>query len=75
MKMFEEFIDFYADNNYFPQDMPRRQCFNVIITDDDISEDTESFRVLLELDPFVVQEGIEAKPAVTTIFILDADGM
>ena len=68
----EEFVEFNADN--FPQDMPRRQCFNVIITDDDISEDTESFRVLLALDPFEMLEGIEISPAVTKIFILDSDG-
>ena len=68
----EEFIEFFADN--IPQDMPRRQCFEVFITDDDISEDTESFRVLLELDVFEVQEGIEVSPAETEICILDNDG-
>ena len=54
--------------------MPRRQCFHVAITDDDISENTESFRVLLALDPFEVQQGIQVNPTVTEIFILDSDG-
>ena len=44
------------------------------ITDDDISEDMESFRVLLELDPFELQEGIQVNPNVTEICILDTDG-
>ena len=66
--IFEEFVDFRADN--IAQDEPRRKCFNVFITDDDISEDTESFRVLMGLDPFVPQAGIEVNPAVTEICIL-----
>ena len=51
--------------------MPRRQCFDVDITDDDISEDTESFRVLLAIDPFKIQEVFKVSPAMTEIFILD----
>ena len=45
-------------------------AFNVFITDDDISEDTESFRVFLILDPFEMQENIIVDPAVTEVCIL-----
>ena len=72
MPIFEEFVEFEADD--IAQDAPRRQCFNVMITDDDISEDTESFRVLLELDQFVMQGGIAITPAETEICIVDSDG-
>ena len=72
MMIIEEFVEFFADN--ITQDEPRRQCFDVFITDDDISENTEYFRVLLELDPFLVQEGIEVNQTVTEICILDTDG-
>ena len=63
------FVEFTADN--FAQDMPRRQCFDVNIIDDDISENTESFRVLLAIDPFKIQEVFKTSPAMTEIFILD----
>ena len=52
----------------------RRACFNVIITDDDFYENTESFNVALELDTFVPQSGIRVDPSITEIFIIDNDG-
>ena len=72
-QIIEEFVEF--DMDPIPQDDPRRMCFDVGITDDDISEDTESFKVLLMLDPFEMQEGITVNPAVTEVRIIDTDGM
>ena len=72
-QILEEFVEF--DDDPLPQDDPRRHCFNVDITDDDISEDTESFRMLLMLDPFIVQNKIAVDPAVTEVRIIDTDGM
>jgi hypothetical protein len=54
---------------------PRRSCFNVRITDDAIDENMESFTVILELDTFVMQSGIIVSPNITTIVIVDNDGM
>ena len=54
--------------------MTRRECFFVLITDDDFYESTESFTVLLELDLFIYQTGVRVDPPVTEIFILDNDG-
>ena len=69
--IFEEFVDFFADSS--PQDKPRRQCFDVHITDDDISEDMESLRLSLILDPFELHKRIQVNQNVTEIFILDTD--
>ena len=63
--IFEEFVDFFADSS--PQDKPRRQCFDVHITDDDISEGTESLRLSLILDPFEFLEELEINPAVSEV--------
>ena len=54
--------------------MIRRACFNVSITDDDVHESTESFTVVLELEQFVLQSGIQVDPHITEIFIVDNDG-
>ena len=56
--------------------MPRRHCFNVDITDDGAYEETESFTIMLGLDPFEIQaeDAISIDPAVTEIFIQDNDG-
>ena len=50
----------------------RRHCFNVIITDDDVREDAETFTVTLE-KPFT--GNLLISPAVVTVTILDNDGM
>ena len=53
---------------------PRRECFDVAITDDDILENTESFSLLLQEDKFGQQTGATINPNQTEIFILDDDG-
>ena len=54
---------------------PRRECFDVTITDDDTLENTESFSLLLQEDTFTSQTGAIISPNLTEIFILDADGI
>ena len=46
----------------------------MIIRDDEVQEEMESFTIALELDTFVLQSGIIVEPNVTEIFILDNDG-
>ena len=53
---------------------PRRECFNVAITDDDLLENTESFSLLLQEDIFGQQTGATINPNLTEVFILDEDG-
>ena len=72
MAILEKSIEFFSDT--FGQDEPRRQCFDVSITDDDTSENTESFRVFLELNSLIVHDRIIVHPAVTEICIFDTDG-
>ena len=50
---------------------PRRECFNVTITDDNLFENTESFSLLLQEDIFGQQTGATINPNRTDIFILD----
>jgi hypothetical protein len=60
----------------FPEsvgDDPRQFIFQVIINDDDICEELESFTIILELDPFVSQSGVIVDPNVTRIDIIDDD--
>lgn len=53
----------------------RRECFSLIIADDELyEEDLESFTVLLRLESFVMQSGILIQPNVSEIFIEDDDG-
>ena len=54
---------------------PRRECFDVTITDDDTLENTESFSLLLQEDVFRPQTGAIISPNRTEIFILDEDGI
>ena len=54
---------------------PRRECFDVAITDDDLLEDTKSFSLLLQEDTFASQTGAIISPNLTEIFILDDDGI
>ena len=55
--------------------MPRRQCLVVLIIDDDISENTDSFRFLLEQQErfILVFDGIEINPTETEITINPAE--
>ena len=54
---------------------PRRKCFNVTITGNDLVENTESFSLLLQEDIFGQQTGATINPNRTEIFILDEDGI
>ncbi len=68
--MAASFIQFFTDT---PR--PRRRCFSVSITDDDLYENVESFTLNLMFDPFEeMQSRIVIKPNVTTIYIEDEDG-
>ena len=52
----------------------RNRCFNMIITNDDISEQIESFTVKLEADlGSLSKSSIELLPGTATINILDDD--
>ena len=62
------------DPSNFEPDAIRKICFDVIIRDDEVQEEMESFTIALELDTFVLQSGIIVEPNVTEIFILDNDG-
>ena len=53
---------------------PRRECFDVTITDDSLVENTESFSLLLQEDTFSSNTGAKISPNLTEIFILDEDG-
>ena len=53
---------------------PRRECFDVTITDDDSIEITESFSLLLQEDRYG-QTGAIIHPNRTDIIILDDDGI
>ena len=58
-----------------PGETPRRQCFDVSITNDGLYENVESFTLILFLDTFgIVQSGVIVQPNVTKIFIVDEDG-
>ena len=52
---------------------PRRECFNVTITDDDLVENTESFALLLQEDIFESQTGATINPNRAVIYIDDDD--
>ena len=54
---------------------PRRECFDVTITDDNLFENTESFSLLLQEDIFAQQTGATINPNQTEILILDDDGI
>ena len=54
---------------------PRRECFDVTITDDDSIENTESFSLLLLEDFFSSQTGVIIHLDRTDIIILDDDGI
>ena len=54
---------------------PRRECFDVTITNDDTLENTESFSLLLQEDVFGPQTGVVINPNRTDIFILDHNGI
>ena len=54
---------------------PRRECFNVTITDDNLFENTESFSLLLQEDIFGPHTGAIIHPNRTDIIILDNDGI
>ena len=51
-----------------PANTLRRECVGVIIFNDLISEETESFSLLL-------QGQVDISPLVTEVFIMDDDGM
>jgi hypothetical protein len=53
---------------------PRQDVFRVIVADDDIYEEMESFTIILELDQFVAQSTVIVDPNVTRIDIIDNDG-
>ena len=53
---------------------PRRGCFDVTITSDDLLENTESFSLLLQEDIFSQQTGATINPNRIEIFILDREG-
>jgi hypothetical protein len=52
---------------------PRQDVFRVLVTDDDVREELESFTIILELDIFVGQSGVIVDPNVTRIDIIDDD--
>ena len=52
---------------------PRRECFDVSITNDDLAEITESFSLLLQEDIFTSQTGAIINPNRASVFILDDD--
>ena len=54
---------------------PRRECFDVTITDDDSIENTESFSLLLQEDMFASHTEAIIYPNGTDITILDDDGI
>ena len=50
---------------------PRRECFDVTITDDNTPENTESFSLLLREDIFGPQTGAIIEPNRLDVFIVD----
>ena len=62
--------------NQFPANsLKRRDCFNIAITNDDITEIDESFTLVLRQDPFYPpSSSILIRPNTTIVTILDAVG-
>ena len=52
---------------------PRKKCFTVSITNDNMDESTESFSLLLQEDIFTPQTGATINPNQASVFILDDD--
>ena len=52
---------------------PRRECFDVSITNDNLVENTESFSLFLQEDTFTSQTGAIINPNRVSVFILDDD--
>ena len=54
------------------QDLFRRLSFEVTIIDDNLFESVEEFNLELRFDPFfAVPSGVELRPNVSTVYILD----
>ena len=72
-----DYLSTFDFHTFFPNnpalDEIRNICFDVLILDDLLYEDVESFNISLELDPFQIQPGIIVDPSLTEIFILDND--
>ena len=69
------FDGIFSFSSGLPGETPRRQCFNIRITDDELYENVESFTLILFLDTFDgIQSGILVEPNVTEIFVLSDDG-
>ena len=54
---------------------PRRQCFTVSITDNDIAENTELISLFLQEDTSFSHTGATIDPDQTKVTILDDDGI
>lgn len=74
----EEDYESLSSSTFGPQlnftDEYRHQCFNVIIIDDDISEQIESFHVVLDADSLSASLSLDLLPRNTIINIVDDDG-
>lgn len=75
---FTDFGEFGVFTDFFPSKAsadtsPRRDCFQVTITNDDTHESTESFKIELILNPFMVQSGVLIQPNQTEVVIFDDD--
>ena len=56
------------------EDLFRRLSFEVTIIDDNLFESVEEFNLELRFDPFfAVPSGVELRPNVSTVYILDDD--
>ena len=53
----------------------RRQCFNMTIIDDNVSEQIENFHVQLVADSPSSSLSVDLLPSNATVYIVDDDGM
>ena len=74
LRAFLSIVLVFPSSKGSPTAGPRRECFDVTITDDNLPEKTESFSLLLQEDTFASQTGAIINPNKTNIFILDNDG-
>ena len=66
-----DFTDVGQHPVFFTALGPRIQCFDVVITDDNLAEGTETFSLILKQDPSLGSSGILIEPNVAEITILD----
>ena len=75
--------DYTAEADYVPlnqveffiEDGQRRTCYQITIVDDNETEGTESFTISITPDELFTPPNVRVAPNITTIIVMDNDGM